>query len=313
MKRKKGLSAGKAGSARIKSALSGERGYRGIAVLLLALLLIFCPAGKACAQESAGSSVPAVRSAGQQETTGHVYDQAGLLDGEEAESLEQRCQEVETEDQIHILLVTVSDTRGKTSEEYADDFYDSVYPEEKDENGMAVLINMEDREMWISTAGIMRYYLSDREIDQMLDRMYSRITEQDYAGALESAVDSAVEAIERGVSSRDYLIDENGKVIRYRRVTPFEAALAAAVGIGCFCLVYFGVRYSYQKKIKSDARGYARANVVKHREEKDLLIDRHVTVRKIPRNPPPGQGGGGGSSVHTSSSGRSHGGGGRSF
>ena len=115
---------------------------RSAVLILTFVLLVFCPTISLSAQET--------------ETT-HVYDEAGLLSAEEAAALEQRCREIETQNRIHILMVTTEDTEGKTQEEYADDFYDSVYPEEKDENGALFLIDMGERELWISTAGIMQY------------------------------------------------------------------------------------------------------------------------------------------------------------
>ncbi len=87
---------------------------RSAVLILTFVLLVFCPTISLSAQET--------------ETT-HVYDEAGLLSDEEAAVLEQRCREIETQNRIHILMVTTEDTEGKTQEEYADDFYDSVYPE----------------------------------------------------------------------------------------------------------------------------------------------------------------------------------------
>ncbi len=272
---------------------------RSVVLILAFILMVFCPTLSLSAQET--------------ETT-HVYDEAGLLSDEEAAALEQRCREIETQNRIHILMVTTEDTEGKNQEEYADDFYDSVYPEEKDENGALFLIDMGERELWISTAGIMRYYMSDREIDELLDHMYDEVSRRDYAGAFQGAADDVEMVIARGVSAGDYLIDENGKIIHYRSITAVEVVFAAIAGVAVFCLVFFCVRYSYRKKVKSDVRGYGRISSIRLETNRDTLIDHHVTSRRIPTNPPPGSGGpGGGSSVHTSSSGRSHGGGGRSF
>ena len=143
----------------------------------------------------------------------------------DAERLEEICLEVETRQEIHILMVTTEDTGGKTQQDYADDFYDSVYPEESEKNGVLVLIDIGERELWISTAGIMRYYLSDREIDDLLDHMYEEASAEDYAGAFERAAEDIRLSIERGISTGDYLIDENGNVTQYRSITPVEIGL----------------------------------------------------------------------------------------
>lgn len=275
-----------------------RKGYAAVIWLILLAFFVFCPS-RVSASETLGV---------------HIYDGAGLLTDEESASLEQRCREIETRESIHVLMVTTEDTQGKSQQAYADDFYDEVYPKDSDENGVLVLIDMSERQLYVSTAGIMQYYLSDREIDTLLDHMYEEAAAADYAGAFQRSADDIELAIQRGISSADYLIDENGRIIRYRRITPFELAFAAASGVLVFCLVFFSVRHSYKKKVKTDARGYGRVSDVTLRKDRDMLVSRHVTSRKIPQGPPPGSGGpGGGSSVHTSSSGRSHGGGGRGF
>ena len=276
---------------------------RAAAALLSVMIVLFCSSPMAVFAQGADS----------QAVLTHVFDDAGLLAESDAERLEEICLEVETRQEIHILMVTTEDTGGKTQQDYADDFYDRVYPEESEKNGVLVLIDIGERELWISTAGIMRYYLSDREIDDLLDHMYEEASAEDYAGAFERAAEDIRLSIERGISTGDYLIDENGNVTRYRSITPVEIGLAAAAGIAVFCLVFFSVRHSYQKKVKSDVRGYGRVSDVNLNTDRSVLVSRHVTTRRIPQSPPPGSGGSGGSSVHTSSSGTSHRGGGRSF
>ena len=124
------------------------------------------------------------------------------------------------------------------------------------------------------------------------------------------------ECFERGVSEADYLITEDGSIIHYRKINSTEAMiavlLAAVTGFG----VYFGIRKSYRRKKNRGAKGYADLKRVKIRDRRDALIDRHVSMHKIPRDDgnhggggSGGGGGGGGSHVHTSSSGNSHGGG----
>ena len=115
----------------------------------------------------------------------------------------------------------------------------------------------------------------------------------------------------------EYQITEDGSIIHYRKINSTEAMtavlLAALTG---FC-VYFGIWKSYRRKKNRGAKGYADLKRVKIRDRRDALIDRHVSMHKIPRDDGNhggggsggGGGGGGGSHVHTSASGNSHGGG----
>ena len=126
----------------------------GTAILLAFVLFLFFPAA-AYAQEGTAAAA---------ETDGmvHIYDEAGLLSGSESEQLEQRCQQIETQSQIHILMVTTEDTQGKSQMEYADDFYDDIYPEKKDENGVLVLIDIGKRVSLAQLAAIAAKNRCDR-------------------------------------------------------------------------------------------------------------------------------------------------------
>ena len=53
-----------------------------------------------------------------------VDDQAGLFSQEEEQELTDRIVELTTEWNMDFVVVTTEDAEGKTSEEYADDYYD---------------------------------------------------------------------------------------------------------------------------------------------------------------------------------------------
>ncbi|MCI5649013.1 MAG: TPM domain-containing protein [Fusicatenibacter sp.] len=272
---------------------------RVLAVLMFSCLCVF-------------SGASAVRADDQ-----YVYDNARILDESESAKLEDGCRSFEEKTKSHMVILTEYSSGTKESQEIADDFFDKKYPNEKDENGICLLIDMGQRQIVISTSGIMRYYLSDREIDDILDSASEYAADGDYAKAFETMISMSLESYDRGVSEGDYLVDENGKIIHYRTLSVWEFLFSAICGVIAALAVYSGIRSSYRKKKNTGARNYARLGDVKIREQRDALIDRHIITRKIPKNPPPGNdgghSGGGGSSVHTASSGRSHGGGSRGF
>lgn len=169
----------------------------------------------------------------------------------------------------------------------------------------------------ISTSGIMQYYMSDAEIDDILQAAQSYAKEGDYAGTFAKMITITQECFDRGVSEADYLITEDGSIIHYRKINSTEAMIAILLAaLTGFC-VYFGIWKSYRRKKNRGAKGYADLKRVKIRDRRDALIDRHVSMHKIPRDDGNhggggsggGGGGGGGSHVHTSASGNSHGGG----
>ncbi len=55
---------------------------------------------------------------------GDVYDQAGLFNGIEADQLLGKAEELSEKWERDFVVVTASDTEGKSTREYADDFYD---------------------------------------------------------------------------------------------------------------------------------------------------------------------------------------------
>ena len=246
--------------------------------------------------------------------TQYVYDNASLLSDEEEQDLERSCAEFESNTDIHMVILTEYSSGSEDCQAIADDFYDKKYP--KEPNGVCFLIDMGQRQIVISTSGIMQYYMSDAEIDDILQAAQSYAKEGDYAGTFAKMITITQECFDRGVSEADYLITEDGSIIHYRKINSTEAMIAVLLAaVTGFC-VYFGIWKSYRRKKNRGAKGYADLKRVKIRDRRDALIDRHVSMHKIPRDDgnhggggSGGGGGGGGSHVHTSSSGNSHGGG----
>ena len=87
-----------------------------------------------------------------------VYDDAALLTPEEIETLESELDAAGEKTGWNMLMLTTDDTNGKTTQEYADDFFDAIA---ENGDGVALLIDMQNREICISTGGIAIRYLTD--------------------------------------------------------------------------------------------------------------------------------------------------------
>ena len=95
-------------------------------------------------------------------------DQADLLTDEEEAVLLADLNEASQRLQFDMVVVTAAETDGKTSEEYADDYYDNNgFGFGADRDGVLLLVNMEEREWWISTCGYGTVVLDDDYIDQI--------------------------------------------------------------------------------------------------------------------------------------------------
>lgn len=251
-----------------------------------------------------------------------VFDQAGLLKEDEIEAFEQEISEIRNKAKIDVVVVTADDTGSKTTTEYADDFYNyNGFGFGEDYSGVLFLIDMDNRQITISTAGIMRRYLTDSRIETMLDRAYPGIKSGQYGSSIKSFLKDTRTYYQKGIQAGQYLYDtETGKISVYRSIRWYEALLAVGASIftAWISCVHIINQYSMKKQRKqaSDFNLAYRADCqLAMNHQSDRLLNKHVSQTIIPRSNSSGGGGSssGRSSTHTSSSGRSHGGGSRGF
>jgi len=99
-----------------------------------------------------------------------VIDQAGSFSAEEARELEQDAALLGKQYDMDIVIVTTNDAGGKTAQAYADDFFDHHgYGVGDDYSGILFLIDYDNREVYISTAGMAVRYLTDYRLESILD------------------------------------------------------------------------------------------------------------------------------------------------
>ena len=179
--------------------------------------------------------------------TQYVYDNASLLSDEEEQDLERSCAEFESNTDIHMVILTEYSSGSEDCQAIADDFYDKKYP--KEPNGVCILIDMGQRQIVISTSGIMQYYMSDAEIDDILQAAQSYAKEGDYAGTFAKMITITQECFDRGVSEADYLITEDGSIIHYRKINSTEAMIAVLLAaVTGFCVILESGRVTDERK-----------------------------------------------------------------
>jgi uncharacterized protein len=252
--------------------------------------------------------------------TMYVYDQADLLTEKEEEKLQDYAEIMKEVWEMNFLIVTTDDAQGKSSMEYADDFYDAHFPEESEIDGMAYLIDMDNREIYLSTSGIAIRYLTDDRIEKVLDEAFACVAEGDYYGTFEAFFDESEKFLYKGIPEDQYNYDiDTGEVDYYEepmKLTFGEFLFAFVAGLIPAGITIGVIKAKYQLKFEDFHYDAYTASNVNLSTKSDHLINTFVTHRRIPKNDGHSGGSGGGgsrSSVHTSSSGRSHGGGGRSF
>lgn len=259
----------------------------------------------------------------------YVFDMADLLTLEEEIELQDRISVMKDIWEMNFLVVTTDDVNGKTTRNYADDFYDACFPETSQEDGMIYLIDMENREIYLSTSGIAIRYMTDERVDDALDAAFDEVADGNYYAAFVAFLDKSEDYINMGIPEDQYNYEEDTGNLDYydsfyddmyqeeKTITGTEVMIAVIAGllvsIGT-CAVIVG---KYRLKFEDFHYDAYTDSDVKLYVNESRLINSFVTHRRIPRNNNGGgsrsSGGGSRSTIHHSSSGRSHGGGGRKF
>ena len=247
-----------------------------------------------------------------------VYDKANLLTAQEEEELQKHADVMQEAWKMNFLIVTTDDAEGKTSREYADDFYDALYPEE---DGILYLIDMDNREIYMSTTGLAIRYMTDARIDAILDVAFLYVADGDYSGTFKAFLNESKYYLNQGIPENQYNYDmDTGEIDVYEEpmgITMGEFLFALVVAMIPAFITMGIIKAKYQLKFEDFHYDPTANSDVTLSVKSDRLINKIVTHRRIPKdtNSSGRSGGGGGSrsSVHHSSSGGSHGGGGRSF
>ncbi len=243
-----------------------------------------------------------------------VYDDANLFTSSEIEDLEKEANALSAEYNMDIVIVTTDDAQGKSSRDYADDFFDyGGFGVGSDHDGILFLIDMDNRETYISTSGIGIRYLTDARIESVLDTVFDEgLSNGDFYGAALGFLKGARKYLEAGIPQGQY--NEPEKVKEPNKLTKTDIIISLIGGTVVGGMFYGSTKARYRTPKRGNPYSYKANSIVNLTTRNDRLINSFVTTRHIPK-PPSSSGGSsaGRSSTHTSSSGRTHGGGGRKF
>ena len=196
-----------------------------------------------------------------------------------------------------------------------------------DHSGILFLIDMDNRELYISTNGQMIRYMTDSRINDVLDDVYNYAADADYYGAAAAFLTDTEKCYSNGISRDQYNYDtETGKISRYHHLEWYEILIALGVAAVCGGTAVASVLRSYGLH-GEDKRMAANFKLSYRRDSRftmgnvlaDALLTSYITQQVIQtqKNNRPVSGGGsfsgGGRSSTHSYGGSSHGGGGRKF
>lgn len=252
----------------------------------------------------------------------YLEDYADLLTDDEEETLQQRIQELKVELKLDIVIVTTYGTGGKGVQEYADDFYDrNGYGYGSTNSGILLLLDMEGRELYMSTCGEAIYIFTDYGLEELGQGILPYLSDGDYYGAFSHWVRELtyyVESFRSGkpidgyVEPDDYDSPYGDEIVHYDEPlvrNPFPVALIIGLVAALITILIMRIRMN-TAKLQRGAQAYLKDGSFHLHQNSDMFLYSRVSRRAKPKN---NSSGGGGSSVHRSSGGVSHGGRGGRF
>jgi len=238
-----------------------------------------------------------------------LVDDADLLASEEEQDLLAKLNEISERQAVDVVVVTVDSLDGKTSEAFADDYFDyNGYGIGTDRDGIIFVISMGERQMAMSTRGFGIPAFTDAGQDYIWDMITPYIGNESYAAAFNEFADLCDDFISQAKAGEPYDVgnmpDKVGIIGIIAWLIP--SFLIAAV-ISLF------LKKKKRKSLKTvmmrnDATDYW--DELELTENYDQYLRRDITTVKIKSDDDDSSGG---SSVHISSSGATHGGSSRSF
>ncbi len=244
-----------------------------------------------------------------------IFDYAHLLSDTETADLQRYAETVSQTYGMTVSLVTTADAAGKSAMEFADDYMDdnNLFTET---GAVLMLVDMDNREVYISTRGRAITLMTDRMIDEQTELMAPHLTGAAYYTACEQFFFfcESVFAKDAGQSvTGDNAPYEHEKILDIagaRRIKAIHVVVALIVGLvaaGASLLVVFQ-RYKRPKAL--NAGDYISGGSFDLKMAEDQFVSTHTTRVRISSD---NNSSSGGSSSHSSGSGASHGGGGRRF
>lgn len=248
-----------------------------------------------------------------------VSDNENLLTETEEQDLYQKILQLQEAYGVDVMICTTDSFNGKSAQEYADDWYDFAGG---GDDGVLFLLSLNQREWYISTAGIMIYALTDYGIQQIGEEAAEYLSQGSCYEGLACFLDSLPDYLDAYLAgapiegsadySGSYYHGEREETVHYREDRSPNMVLSLVCGvIAALGAVLIMRACMNTKRPQRSAAVYLKPGSYHLTGQRDMFL--YSNVSKVRRQQNNGGGSGGGSSVHRSSGGRRHGGGGGRF
>jgi uncharacterized protein len=138
-----------------------------------------------------------------------VADNANLFTESEISQITAICDQIEQTYQVDMFVLTSNDIPDGQTQSYADDYYDEHGFGIGDDNaGMLYLIDMNNRECYISTCGIMIDYITDDREEGIFDAGWDEMTNGQYGRSVILSLQQTERYLSQGREAVQYHYDE---------------------------------------------------------------------------------------------------------
>lgn len=246
-----------------------------------------------------------------EQSTHRLCDAADLLTAQEESTLLAQLNDVSERQNCDVVVVTTNTLNGKSPMAYADDYYDEhgYRPD-----GVLLLVSMEDRDWYISTAGFGITAITDAGREAMADQFLSDLGDGNYLTAFIIYARLCDDYWTQATTGDPYDVGNLDEIPGYRDDDAFVEIMTVvvmALGIGVVvALIGTAVMKAQLKSVRRQpaAASYLKTDSLHITQARETFLYRHVNRVAKPQSSSSG-----GSSTHSSSSGASHGGGGGKF
>ncbi|MGN1182703.1 MAG: TPM domain-containing protein [Faecalibacillus sp.] len=226
------------------------------------------------------------------------YDGAHLLSIENQEKLNNQLNSLSHKYDFDVFIVTIDSLEGQSSREYADRFFDEKkYGMGQGEDGILLLIAMENRDWAISTCGFGITAFTDAGQEYMVEQFKPLLSEGQYYEAFNEFAHLCDDFIQHAKNGEPY----DRSSLPKKAIQLYWIFIAIAIGCLIALLIMLGLK-AQLKTVRHQPYASDYVHHLKINRHQDIYLYRNVTRRKKPEKTS------GGSSVHRSSSGSYHGG-----
>lgn len=232
-----------------------------------------------------------------------LADNADLLTSGEETELLSLLDEISNRQQVDIAVVTTDTLDGKAIGVYADDYYDANGYRA---DGVLLVVDMSDRDWYITTSGFGITAVTDAGREYMSERFVNDLGAGNYAAAFTSYAELCDDFITQAKTGAPY---DAGNLPKEPFAVLRNLLIALAVGF-IVALIITGVMKGKLKSVRSQsaAGSYIKNGSMRVTHNSELFLYTRIERREREKKEDAE-----GSKTHTSSSGTTHGGGGGSF